>query len=217
MYERAKSTFRERIAESGLAVNRETTLASQTIIRDALIDQAEQYSDKEFVIHDRCILDELVYSTLAQERPGSDVTEDFVATSSMIAGQIVKKYDIIFFFPVDDEHHAAFATPVQQRIVERDNDPEFRLQVNEVFRVLHQLNQNRTAVFDPNDSPPIIDLYGTVHEKIQLATLYVAPDGKMYDVGMDLVGEAKKLEEARQLIMPATQMPKFNKSKKRHK
>lgn len=187
MYEMPEKTFRNLVVENNLPINKDGNIEAQTIIRNALVDQAIEMPGKQFILHDRCILDNLAYTLyLASETPETTITPQFIRESSYLAQRTVKLYDIIFYFPYDP----SLDDPSQNTNVDtvrtvREASSEYRQSIDNIFRLFVEHSIKRDGVlFDPNDCPPIIPLPGSTEEKLIQASLYVDETGNPYDTGV---------------------------------
>lgn len=180
MYETPSKTYRDLIKEKGLSLNREGTQESQTIIRDALIDQAVDNAQKEFCLHDRCILDNLVYTLWLSEK-GKITDNEFIADSFNITRETLKFYDIIFWLPISDK------SPVNLEESEnRDINTEFRFEINNIFNgVFENYKKNTGLIFSFTDAPVMIDVTGDelFSEKTNLISEYLNDEGGLQASG----------------------------------
>lgn len=189
MYSKPTESYRDIIKAKGLQINRDSCKLSQQEIMDALVVQAQQASDQKYVIHDRCILDNLAYTAYHALAGNTDIDPEFFQQSTMIANQVVKMYDIIFYFPT-----AGFDVDGNNEREQRDTDQEFRQSIDNIFQTFYTANLERKGVlFDREDSPPIIPLGGQVVEKLVLTSLYVDDNGDPYETGFNLTEELDKM------------------------
>ena len=150
------------------------TVESQRIIRDALSDQAMENSDEEQCIHDRCILDNLMY-TLYLAETGKIDDDEFIGESFHITREVLKMYDVIFFLPLSK------LSPVN--LEERDDrelDLNYRKSINTLFLEAQQSYKNREGLIFPlENSPAFIEIFGDEDngEKTAMAGLYIQDGG----------------------------------------
>ena len=62
MYSTPDTSYRDTLKEKGLIGNRGTTHETQETIRDIMTDDAMRYLTTDNIIHDRCVLDNAIYS-----------------------------------------------------------------------------------------------------------------------------------------------------------
>jgi predicted ATPase len=174
MYETPKESYRDLLKEKNLPHSTEGNEESQRIILDFLIDQCQKYSKEDNVIFDRCVLDNLAYSSWLNLN--GKVSDKFLDESRIIVRETLSMFDIVFFVPL---------TKVAPIDIEEDGlrntDPVFREEIDNIFKVFEQsYHQGDGRVFPKNDSPPIIEIYGNPEQRIMLTSLYINEDGKQY-------------------------------------
>lgn len=181
MYETPKNSYRDLIKEKNLSCNREGTEESQQIILDFLAEQATQYCKKDNVIFDRCVLDNLAYSSWLHLN--DKISEKFLDQSRILVRETLKLFDIIFFLPVSK------TSPI--KIVEdnlRDTNPQYREEIDNIFKVFQQsYHSGDGRVFPKDDSPALIEIFGTPEQRIQLTKMYLTEKGVPYSEEQSLI------------------------------
>lgn len=185
MYVSPKKTYRDLIKEKGLKINKNGDVESQTIIRDALFEQAHNEGKNRYSIQDRTILDNVVYSmylcqkeldSLTEEERESKATftDEYINDSILMCRDAMKKYNIIFWLPLNSG-----ITLEQVTNPNRDIDPVFRIDINYLFEsVFEKFRTTGTTVFfDPTDQPAIIPLVGDLDEKMRTIGEYIDQNG----------------------------------------
>jgi hypothetical protein len=80
----------------------------------------------------------------------------------------------------------------------READPHYIMETDNIFKAINkQLQTTGASPFFPhNDSPAIIQIHGTIEERLAQIALYVNEDGDMYDETQSLVNvdEIVKME-----------------------
>lgn len=185
MYESPKNSYRSLLKEKNLEHSKKGTEESQKIILDNLVDQAIESSKKDFVILDRCILDNLAYSSWLNLN--GKVSEKFLDESRILVRETLKLFDIIFFLPITK------TSPIEiENNNSRDTDPTYREEIDIIFKAFQEsYHRGDGRIFPKGDSPPIIEIFGNREERIKLTELYIRQDGKCFD-------------EEESLIIPAT-------------
>jgi predicted ATPase len=184
MYETPKESYRDLIKEKNLPHSSKGTEETQRIILDFLIDQCQKYSKDDNVIFDRCVLDNLAYSSWLNLN--GQVSDKFLDESRIIIRETLSMFDIIFFLPLTK---VAPVNLVDDGL--RDTDNVFREEVDNIFKVFQQSYlQGDGRVFPKGDSPPVIDIYGNPEERIMLTSLYVNKEGKHYGEEESLIKTA---------------------------
>jgi predicted ATPase len=181
MYETPKTTYRDLIKEKNIPCNREGTEESQRMILDFLAEQATQYSKKDNVIFDRCVLDNLAYSSWLHLK--DKVSEKFLDESRILTRETLRLLDVIFFLPITN---SSPVTIVNDDL--RDTDPQYREEVDNIFKVFQQsYHQEDGRIFPQGDAPPIIEIFGNQEQRIELTKLYITPEGKPYGEEQSLI------------------------------
>lgn len=185
MYETINTSYRDLIKDKNLSHSKEGTEESQKIILDYLVDQTIESCKKDFVILDRCILDNLAYSTWLHLY--DKVSEKFLDQSRILVRETLKMFDIIFFMPLTKVSEI----PLEDNNV-RNTDPIYREEIDTIFKAFGEsYHRGDGRIFPKGDSPPFIEIFGNPQERIKLTELYIRQDGKCYG-------------EDESLIIPAT-------------
>jgi hypothetical protein len=175
MYKKPESSYRDLIKDNKLPLNKEATVESQKIIRDALVDQAINNASEKFCIHDRCILDNLVHTLWLAEKGEID-DSDFIAESFLLTRETLKMYDIIFFLPISEKSPVIF-----EEREHRDLDFDFRFEINNIFLGIESSYKEYSGlVFPLTDSPALIELVGDedLLEKTNTVAFYLEENGE---------------------------------------
>jgi len=177
MYKLADNSYRDKLKEGKkINLNKEGDAESQTLIRDAFIDQAAKYSKDEFIVFDRCLFDNLSYSLWLNSQ--GKVSDDYIKEQIPIIREAMKLYDIIFFIPILKNYNIPI---VPSEDGTRDLDPMFREEIDTIMKSLEKQYQKGIKTFFPaDDCPALIELFGTREQRIEMAKLYLKEDGKVY-------------------------------------
>lgn len=183
MYTTPEKTYRDVVKEKNIPINRLGDESSQRIILDFLVDQALSCSKSDNVIFDRCVLDNLAYSSWLHLN--GSVSEKFLDESRILVRETLKMFDIILFLPMTK------MSPV--KIVEdgvRDVDPVYREEIDNIFKAfVKSYHQGDGRVFPKGDSPPIIEIYGNPEQRIALTSMYITEEGKPYGEEQSLISD----------------------------
>jgi len=181
MYKTPEDTYRKLIKEKKLSHSKNGNEESQTAILNCLVDQAIENSKSENVIFDRCVLDVLAYSTwlCLNEK----MSEKALDQQRIIVRETLKLYDIIFFIPL---------TKVSEiKIEDNDNrevDPVYREEIDTIFKVFQDsYNRGDGRVFPKEDTPAVIEIFGSPQERIKLTEFYITEEGKAFGEGESLL------------------------------
>jgi hypothetical protein len=182
-YETPEKSYRELIKEKNLPHSKEGTEESQRIVLDALCDQLQQNSKSEFMIFDRCVLDNLAYSSWLNLN--GKVSDKFLDQSRIIVREALKMLDIVFFLPLTK------VAPVEFKEDElRDNDLVYREEIDNIFKIfVHSYRQGDGRVFAADDAPPIIEIFGNPEQRIKLTELYIDTNGKPHGEDKSLISD----------------------------
>jgi len=195
-YKTPEKTYRDIIEENNLTHSSKTNKVTQRKILDFMIEEQQKYRTNDNVIFDRCPLDNLVYSMWASEQPDSDIDEDFVNSCIPLVRESYRNLDIIFFVPITK------VAPIG--IVEdgvRDTDQRVIEEVDNIFKAVHRDHEKnpKTNLFIVDDKPPIIEVFGTRRERIEIIKLYIDAEGDAMTPGEiideTMLEQIKKLED----------------------
>lgn len=195
MYKSPDKTYRDLIKEKNLNLNTEGDVESQRIIRDSLCDTAINNASEKYCIHDRCILDNLVYSLYLFEKDKIK-DSDFVADSFHICRETLKMFDIIFWLPLNP--NIKFDDTVKE---DRSKDPEYREEIDAVFAsVFENYQKSLGLVFPFENSPCMIALEGDLNEKIEEIRNYLDPAGDLVQTEKSVIESLNDIAEKTALV-----------------
>lgn len=178
MYNRcSKPYYTTLVKEKGITLNESGSEESQEAIMNSLIDQVMPGTKRDNIIYDRSVLDNLMY-TLWMNGKGV-VSDEFVKKCIPIIKESLTFYDILFFLPITK--HSPI--PIEEKD-HRSNSQEFRSEADNIMKALvFQYNQGNKTYF-PFDTklgcPAIVEIFGNREERIELAKMYIQPDGGQY-------------------------------------
>lgn len=177
MYGREVKTYRDVLDEKNLPHSKETTKASQKAILDYMVETLQEFKKGDKVIFDRCPLDNLVYSLWALGQEGSDIDEEFIDECIPIVREALTNLDIIFFIPI---------TKLNKINIEddgfRETDKQYIKEIDNFFKVLQRHyteNPQDNPFFPRDDSPALIEVFGTREERIKMIELYLDAEGDL--------------------------------------
>ena len=186
MYGREVRSYRDVLNEKGLPHSKNTTKESQKAILDYMVDTLKEFKKGDKVIFDRCPLDNLVYSMWAMSQEGNDIDEDFVDECIPIVREALTNLDIIFFLPITKFNKIDIVENG-----ERETDQKYIKEIDNFFKVLqrhyHEHPQDN-PFFPRDDSPALIEVFGTPEERIAMIRLYIDAEGDLVggDGGSDI-------------------------------
>lgn len=178
MYSKSKETYRTAIKDNNLTLNKHATKDSQRTILKCLLEDIKTSRRGDNVIFDRCCLDNIVYSLWCNAKNTSDIDDDFIRECIPLVHESMKYIDIIFFLPITS------VAPVE--IIEKENrdvDPVYITEIDNIFKVIsHGLQKTGKSPFFPEeDRPPIIEIYGSPRERIEMLKLYLNNTGALVE------------------------------------
>ena len=173
-YSLPTKTYRDLIEEDKHSQN--TDGKHQLKYLDALVKQVEGYKRTDNVIHDRCPLDNLVYSMWAYDKGNKGCDAIMMERTIGTVKESMRNLDIIF----------VITTSPINKIVLRENDTKKDLkyleEIDNIFKEIFARygKDGCHAFFPKDDSPALIDLHGNPEERIAIAKMYVTPEGGTY-------------------------------------
>lgn len=171
MYKTPERTYRDVLKEKKLDCNKLTTRDSQEAIREIMIDQAMNYTSKSNVIHDRSVLDNVIYSMWKNDQDSSEISDGFIHASLQLCREACKFYDIIFFLPITKHN-----IPMEESDM-RDVDPEFREEIDLLFKAaVHTYHKGESVFFDMKDCPAVIEIFGDQETRMNIVKMYLDPE-----------------------------------------
>ena len=144
------------------------------------IDRAMEYNKNKNVIHLNTTLESLteIFWNASKDIKGFD--DLMIQKAIMLARQSMTFYDVLFYTPI----MANETTPVDEKSVELDNF---------YSAILETYTTGKRWIFpfdDAGGSCPMIEIFGTIPEKIEMIKLYINPDGASYSEKDSLISDA---------------------------
>ena len=177
MYGREVKTYRDVLNEKGLSHSKNTNKESQKAILDYMVETLKEFKEGDKVIFDRCPLDNLVYSMWGMSQEDNDIDEDFVDECIPIVNEALKNLDIIFFIPITKHNEIEV-----QDNGDRETDKQYIREIDSFFKVIkrhYHENPQENPFFPRDDSPALIEVFGSREERIQMIKLYLDIDGDL--------------------------------------
>lgn len=161
MYSTPTKTYRDVIKENDLTHSSNTTEETQLLILDWMMKEQEKYTEKSYVLYDRCPLDNLAYTL--QGNAAGMISDEVTAASISLVRESLKNLDIIFLLSYNPNI----------KIVDdgtRDIDVSYIKDTNQVFQDLYDqyCDALESDIFFPKeDCPAVIRVDGnTVDDKL---------------------------------------------------
>lgn len=169
-------TYRDLIKEKNLPINKNGTKESQGLILDFLVEEANKNYGKKKMIFDRTPLDNLAYTFWLHDKGTSDIDEQFIDDSVIKVRNAISQYSILFYLPLIEKNNVPL-TPKEQREI----DPIYRAEIDVLFDTFYRAWEARnTRLFNNNDTPPIIPVFGDPLERIKMMALYINDKCEFY-------------------------------------
>ena len=186
MYGREVKTYRDVLNEKGLPHSKQTTKESQKAILDYMVSTLKEFKKGDKVIFDRCPLDNLVYSMWAMSQEDNDIDEDFIDECIPIVREALTNLDIIFFIPITKQNKIEIKDNG-----DRETDEQYIKEIDSFFKVLqrhYHENAQDNPFFPRDDSPALIEVFGSKQERMQMIKLYIDAEGDLVggDSGSDI-------------------------------
>lgn len=177
VYKKSDESYRQKVKELNLPLNKQATKESQRHILLALCEDSKKVRKGDKVVFDRCPLDNIVYSLWSQSKQNSDIDDEFISECIPLVREAMRNFDLIFFTPITS------VAPVPLEVREgREIDKEFVEEIDNIFKAIYK--QQRKGVcpfFIKDDMPPMIEIFGAPRERIELVKYYIDAEGDLID------------------------------------
>ena len=210
-YKTSEKTYRNLIEED--THSQKTNGKSQLKYLDALVKQVEGYQRTDNVIHDRCPLDNLVYSMWAYDKGNKGCDAIMMERTIGTVKESMKNLDIIFII----------TTSAMNKIVLREDDTKkdfkYLEEIDNIFKEIYTryTKDGCHAFFPKDDMPAIIDLHGNPQERIALAKMYITPEGGTYGEDQTVLNTEEMLKMHELLGIQKDVLQQENKEKDLYK
>jgi len=178
MYKRSKESYRTYIKDNNIKLNKEVSKESQLEILKLLLSDIKATSKHENIIFDRCCLDNIVYSLWSNAKNVSDIDDAFIRECIPLVKESMHHLDIIFFLPITN----VAPVPIIQK-QNRETDPTFIAEIDNIFKVISHgfYHTGKSPFFPDEDRPPIIEIFGSPEERIEMVKLYINNTGGLVE------------------------------------
>ena len=174
-YKRSEESYRMLIKNENLQINKKVNKDGQWKILNCLVDDILKTSKTDKIIFDRCPLDNLVYSLWAETKGTSDIDREFIEKCIPLVKESMRSIDVIFFLPITR------VAPVQIEYKEsREIDAEYIQEIDNIFKAIEYslMHKGACPFLVDDDRPPIIEIFGTPEQRIEMVKLYLNNDGE---------------------------------------
>jgi hypothetical protein len=174
MYKRSEESYRKIIKEENIPLNTEVTEDGQWRILNCLLDDIQKTSANDYVLFDRCPLDNLVYSLWANSKDTTKISDEFIKKCIPLVKETMHSLDIIFFTPI-----TKFSPIPKEARETRNIDEEYIKEIDNLFKAIERgyTKTGASPFFPDEDRPPIIEIFGAREERIAMAELYINEKG----------------------------------------
>jgi len=191
-YRTESSTYRDKLVAEKLPHSKNATKDTQWKILNHMIDEMQTFKSDDYIIMDRCPIDNLVYSLWCFEKGVGDIDKEFIDKCIPLVCESMKHLDIIFFTPITK------AAPVKiEDDGVRETDSIYIKEIDNIFKMIgaqHHQNNEKNPFFPKDDAPGWIEVFGDRQTRIAMIKQYLDVDG-------DLIGGTE--ESLNELINPA--------------
>jgi predicted ATPase len=177
-YKRSEESYRVLLKKEQIKINKEVNQDGQWKILNCLIDDVQKTKKGDKIIFDRCPLDNLIYSLWAEDKSSSDIDKNFISKCIPLVQESMKYIDIVFFLPITK------VAPVSiKEKKDREIDTLFIKEIDNIFKAItYNLMVNGECAFmAKDDRPPIIEIFGSPEQRIEIIKLYLNRDGDLID------------------------------------
>lgn len=151
---------------------------NQYTVLNLIIDDVMLYRKTDNVLHDTSVLDNLINTFWLASKDHEGFDDLYIQKAIHLTKQALNFYDIIFYIPMTDS----------------TNKSEYDLELSNFYSVVmesYTLGKPWIFPFDsPNGSPAVIEIFGTIQEKIEMIKLYLNVDGMAYNEKDSLIADA---------------------------
>lgn len=198
-YSRGELTYRKKLQER-LGKNKEGTdyrccrqvgcRENQDFIRNTIIEDISKYTKNDNVIFDRGLLDNLMYSLYLCGIGAEGCDGEWMKETLPSYREAFKYYDVIFFIPLLEN----YSTPIiPEGNLDLDREIIFRSECDNILKALQkEYIEGKRNWLPREDTPAIIEIFGTPEERIQMIKLYITESGTAYGEDKSLITEHLK-------------------------
>jgi predicted ATPase len=198
-YKSSGKTYRNLIKEKKLNINKKGDQESQEVILNCLLDEAMAYTSKDNVIHDRGTIDNLVYSLWLKAKDSDAVSDHFLQRSFQLVKESMNFYDVIFYIPYNDQYSELTENVKKDKKTTREANKIYNSEIDNFFKGINSMYYEKNEYLFPFSTeegvPALIEIFGKKEERIEIAKLYIDPDGEQFDEKDSLISDFLDPEE----------------------
>ena len=122
------------------------------------------------------VLDSLIYSLWAHERGVEGFDEAFIGKIVPLVVDASRYMDIYYFIPITKVAPVQTNQPTREEVITNIRELDC------IYKATAQASLNpKFWAFDPENRPPILEIFGNTHERIEMLKLYISAEGGLYD------------------------------------
>jgi len=177
MYTVGGNSYRDYIKKNKSPHSKKTTKDTQWKYLNLMVEDLQSYKKDDYVIFDRCPLDNLVYSLWCCDKQVGRIDEKFIQKCIPVVRESYKHLDIVFFLPITK----VAPVPIQENGT-RETDEIYVKEIDALFKSMmqqYQHNLGRTPFFPSDDCPGFIEIFGKPEERIQMIKWYLDAEGDL--------------------------------------
>ena len=197
-YKTESSTYRDKLVAENLPHSKNATKDTQWKILNHMIDEMQTFKSDDNVIMDRCPIDNLVYSLWCFEKGVGDIDKEFIDKCIPLVSESMKHLDIIFFLPITKFNNIK----IEDDGV-RETDPNYIKEIDHIFKAIqaqYQQHPQTNPFFPSDDSPALIEVFGSQYERLEMIKLYLDVDGDVIEGDQSELFNPENLDLMEQLL-----------------
>jgi predicted ATPase len=151
--------------------SKKTSENTQWDILNHMVDEQQKYRSGDRVVFDRCPIDNIAYTMWANAK--GIIDDKFVEKCIPIVRESMRFVDIVFFIPISK----SFPVEVEDD-GNREVDKYYIEEIDHIIKTIYAQWREDTDVFFPKeDSPAVIEVFGSPEQRIEMMKLYIDNDG----------------------------------------
>lgn len=211
-YKTESSTYRAKLVAEKLPHSKNATKDTQWKILNHMIDEMQLFKSDDYVIMDRCPIDNLVYSLWCFEKGVGDIDKEFIDKCIPLVRESMKHLDIIFFIPITKFNNIEIEDDGVREI-----DPNYIKEIDHIFKAIqaqYQQHPQENPFFPRDDSPALIEIFGNRHERVEMIKLYLDIDGDVIEGDQSELFNPENLDLMEKLLKQQVELDENEKALK---
>jgi len=211
-YRTESSTYRDKLVAEKLPHSKNATKDTQWKILNHMIDEMQTFKSNDYVIMDRCPIDNLVYSLWCFEKGVGDIDKEFIDKCIPLVRESMKHLDIIFFIPITKFNNIEIEDDGVREI-----DPNYIKEIDHIFKAIqaqYQQHPQENPFFPRDDSPALIEIFGNRHERVEMIKLYLDIDGDVIEGDQSELFNPENLDLMEKLLKQQVELDENEKALK---